>query len=94
MPRGERTSARLLRPRGKGLTLQLSRAVRRRLELRVRPCIRSEVNVDDNELILALHDLLERVEKERGINAAAAHDLLAEMAELAAEEREQKESIP
>ena len=51
------------------------------------PCIRSEVNVDDNELILALHDLLERVEKERGINAAAAHDLLAEMAELAAEER-------
>jgi hypothetical protein len=45
------------------------------------------VNVDDNELILALHDLLERVEKERGINAAAAHDLLAEMAELAAEER-------
>jgi len=43
--------------------------------------------VDDNELILALHDLLERVEKERGINAAAAHDLLAEMAELAAEER-------
>ena len=42
--------------------------------------------MDDNELILALHDLLERVEKERGINAAAAHDLLAEMAELAAEE--------
>ena len=26
--------------------MQLSRAVRRRLELRVRPCIRSEVNVD------------------------------------------------
>ena len=51
------------------------------------PCIRSEVNVDDNELILALHDLLERVEKERGINAAAAHDLLAEMAEIAAEDR-------
>ena len=45
------------------------------------------MNVDDNELILALHDLLERVEKERGINAAAAHTLLAEMAELAAEER-------
>lgn len=43
--------------------------------------------MDDNELILALHDLLERVERERGINAAAAHGLLAEMAELAAEER-------
>ncbi len=53
------------------------------------PCIRSEVNVNDNdnELILALHDLLERVEKERGINAAAAHTLLVDMAELAAEER-------
>ena len=51
------------------------------------PCIRSEANVNDNELILALHDLLDRVEKGRGINAAAAHTLLADMAELAAEER-------
>lgn len=39
------------------------------MNLLLGPCIRSEVNVDDNELILALHDLL------------------AEMAELAAEER-------
>ena len=45
------------------------------------------MNVNDDELILALHDLLERVEKDRSMNAAAAHDLLAEMAELAAEER-------
>ena len=43
--------------------------------------------MDDNELILALHDLLERVEKERSLNAAAAHTLLVDMAELAAEER-------
>mgnify|MGYP000635640356 CR=1 FL=1 len=43
--------------------------------------------MNDNELILALHDLLERVEKERSLNAATAHGLLAEMAELAAEER-------
>ena len=43
--------------------------------------------MSDDELILALHDLLERVEKERGINAAVAHTLLEEMAELAAEER-------
>lgn len=43
--------------------------------------------MNDDELILALHDMLERVEKERGLNAAAAHTLLAEMAEIAAEER-------
>ena len=43
--------------------------------------------MDNNELILALHDLLERVESERGINAAAAHTLLADLAEIAAEER-------
>jgi hypothetical protein len=45
------------------------------------------VNVNDDELILVLHDLLERVEKERSLNAAAAHTLLTEMAELVAEER-------
>ncbi len=43
--------------------------------------------MDDENLMLALHNLLESVEKERGVNAAGAHDLLAELLEHAAEER-------
>jgi hypothetical protein len=43
--------------------------------------------LDDNELILALHDMMERVEKARGVNAAGAHDVLVELLEQAAEER-------
>lgn len=43
--------------------------------------------MEDNELILALHNLLEGVEKARKVNAAGAHDVLAELLEIAAEER-------
>lgn len=43
--------------------------------------------MDENDLILALHNLLEAVEKARGVNAAGAHEVLAELLELAAEER-------
>ena len=41
----------------------------------------------DDELMLALHDMLEGVEKDRATNAAGAHELLVELLELAAEER-------
>lgn len=41
----------------------------------------------DDELMLALHDMLEGVEKDRATNASGAHELLAELLELAAEER-------
>lgn len=41
----------------------------------------------DDELMLALHALLESVEKARGVNAAGAHDVLVELLEQAAEER-------
>lgn len=37
--------------------------------------------LDENELMLAMHNMLELVEKDRGCNAAAAYE------ELAAEER-------
>lgn len=43
--------------------------------------------MDESDLILALHNLLESVEKARGVNADGAHDVLAELLELAAEER-------
>lgn len=43
--------------------------------------------MDDDDLMLTLHNLLESLEKARGVNAAGAHDLLAELLELAAEER-------
>lgn len=43
--------------------------------------------MDDENLMLALHNLLEGVEKARGVNAAGAHDVLAELLEEAAEER-------
>lgn len=42
---------------------------------------------DDNELMLALHDLFEAVQTQRKCNAAAAQELLAEMVEFVAEER-------
>lgn len=43
--------------------------------------------MDDENLMLTMHTLLEAVEKARGVNAAGAHDLLAELLEQAAEER-------
>lgn len=46
-----------------------------------------ENEMDDENLILTLHNLLETVEKARGVNAAGAHDVLAELLEQAAEER-------
>ena len=42
---------------------------------------------DDNELMLALHDLFAAVEAQRKCNAASAQELLAEMVELVGEER-------
>lgn len=41
----------------------------------------------DDELMLALHDMMERVEKEWHCNAAAAQERMAELLELVAEER-------
>lgn len=43
--------------------------------------------MSDDELMLALHDFMERVEKEGRCNAAAAQERLAELLELVAEER-------
>lgn len=43
--------------------------------------------MNDENLMLALHNLMECVEKARGVNAAGAHDVLVELLELAAEER-------
>lgn len=42
---------------------------------------------DDNDLILVMHDLLAAVEKARCYNSEDAFDVLAELLELAAEER-------
>lgn len=41
----------------------------------------------DDELMLALHDMMERVEKEGRCNAAAAQERMVELLELVAEER-------
>lgn len=41
----------------------------------------------DDDLMLALHDMLQGVERDRSTNADGAHDLLAELLERAAEER-------
>ncbi len=43
--------------------------------------------MDDENLMLTMHTLLEAVEKARGVNAAGAHDVLVELLEQAAEER-------
>ena len=41
----------------------------------------------NDDLMLALHSLMERVEKEGGCNAAAAQERIAEALEFVAEER-------
>lgn len=43
--------------------------------------------MSDDELMLALHDIMERVEKEGRCNAAAAQERLVKLLELVAEER-------
>lgn len=43
--------------------------------------------MNDDELMLALHDLMERVEKEGPCNAAHALERITELLELVAEER-------
>lgn len=43
--------------------------------------------MDKEQLMLAFHNMLEDVEKTLGVNAAGAHDVLAEPLEQAAEER-------
>ena len=43
--------------------------------------------MNDDELMLALHDLMERVEKEGPCNAAHALERMTELLELVAEER-------
>lgn len=43
--------------------------------------------MDDNDLMLALHEIFEAVENQRQCNAAAAEELLAQMVEYVAEER-------
>ncbi len=42
---------------------------------------------DDDDLMLVLHDLSEAIENQRGCNAAAAQELLAELIERVGEER-------
>lgn len=43
--------------------------------------------MSENDLILAMHDMLERVEKASNVNAAAAFEMVGKMLEIAAEER-------